>query len=85
MLLNSAIICTGTFGEERKLFEQYGFVQENILAYAAAINSWLSDRSPESVEWFLDGRYVFDDRSQQITRRVHSSLIEKDKTKEWLA
>jgi len=78
MLLNSALICMGTFGEERQLFEQYGFVQENTLAYATAINSWLSGTSPESVKWPLDGRYVSADSSLQIIQRVHSSLGKKD-------
>jgi len=85
MLLNSALICIGTFGEERQLFEQYGFVQENILAYATAINSWLSGTSPESIKWPLDGRYVTNDSSLQITQRVYSSLGKKDEVKEWLA
>ena len=85
MLITSAILCTGTFGEERQLFEQYGFVQENILAYAAAINSWLGGTSPESVKWPQDRRYVTRDSSLQIARKVHSSLGKKDDVKEWLA
>jgi hypothetical protein len=85
MLLNSAIICTGIFGEERQLFEQYGFVQENILAYAAAINSWLSGTSTESFKWPQDGEYVTSDSSLQVSQRVHYSLGKKDEVKEWLA
>ena len=85
MLLNSAIICTGTFGEERQLFEQYSFVQENILAYAAAINSWLKDASAESVPLPQDGQFVTSAGSLQIARNVHSSLGIKNQVKEWLA
>jgi hypothetical protein len=91
MLLNAAIICTGVFGEERplgkerELFEQWDFVEENILAYAAAVNSWLSGTLPESFKWPLDGGYVTSDSLLKITRRVHSSLGEKDEVKEWLA
>ncbi len=91
MLLNAALVCTGIFGEERqlgkemRLYEQYVFVQENILAYAAAINSWLSGTSPENVKWPQDGQYVTSDSSLQIAQRVHSSLGKKDEVKEWLA
>jgi hypothetical protein len=91
MLLNAALICTGVFGEERPLgkerefFEQWGFVEENILAYAAAVNSWLSGTLPESVKWPLDGGYVTSDSASQIAQRVHSSLDKKDEFKEWLA
>ena len=85
MLLNSAIICTGTFGEERQLFEQYSFVQENILAYAAAINSWLKGTSPESVQWPQDRQYVTSDSSLQIARNIRSALGKKNQVKEWLA
>ena len=85
MLLNAALICTGTYGEERQLSEQYGFVQENILTYAAVINSWLSGASPERVEWPLDRKYITNDIAFQITQRVHESLGKKNEVKEWLA
>lgn len=91
MFLNAALICTGVFGEERQpgegrqLFEQHVFLQENTLVYAAAINSWLSDTSPESAKWPQDGQYVTRDSSLQIAQRVHSSLGKKDEVKEWLA
>ncbi len=85
MLLNSAIICTGTLGEERQLFEQYGFVQENILAYATAINSWLSGTSMEYAKLPFDRKYVTRDSAFQITQGVHESLGKKDEVKEWLA
>lgn len=91
MFLNAVLICTGVFGEERqlgrefRLYELYAFVQENILAYAAAINSWLSGISPENVKWPQDGQYVTSDNSLQIAQRVHSSLGGKDEVKEWLA
>jgi len=85
MLLNTALICTGIFGEERQLFEQYGFVQENTLAYAAAINSWLKDTSTESAKLPQDGQFVTSASSLQIARNVHSSLGKKNQVKEWLA
>lgn len=85
MLLNTALICTGTFGEERQLFGQYGFVHENILAYAAAINSWLSGTSPESIKWPQNRQYVTSNSSLQNAERVGTSLGKKDEVKEWLA
>jgi len=91
MLLNAALICTGVFGEERQLgkeFQLYGlhvFVQESILAYAAAINAWLSGASPQNVKWPQGGQYVTSVSSLQIAQRVQSSLGEKDEGKEWLA
>lgn len=91
MFIDTALICTGTFGEERRLgkkfrlYELYSFVQENILAYAAAINSWLSNTSPESIRRPQDGQYVTGVNSLQITQRIHSSLGGKDEAKEWLA
>jgi hypothetical protein len=90
MLLNAALICTGVFGEERplgkerELFEQWGFVEENILAYAAAVNSWLNGTSPESFKWPLDGGYVTSDSTLQIARVVDKSLGKKDEVKEWV-
>ena len=54
MLFNAALICTGVSGEERtlvkekELFQKWVFVEENIVAYAAAVNSWLSGKPPES-------------------------------------
>jgi len=91
MLLNAALICTGVCGEERpvgkerELFEQWVFVEENILTYATTVNSWLSGESLESVKWSLDGEYVTGESALQIARRVYESLGKKDEVKEWLA
>jgi hypothetical protein len=91
MFLNAALVCTGTFGEVRqlgerlRLYELYAFVQQNILAYAAAINSWLKESSSEEFEWPEGRLYVNSDDSLQIAQRIRSSLGEKDKVKEWLA
>jgi hypothetical protein len=91
MLLNAALICTGVSGEERqagkefRLYKLYAFVQENILAYGAAINAWLSGASPQNVKWPQDGQYVTSEGSLQIAQRVHSSLGKTDEVEEWLA
>jgi len=91
MFLNAALICTGIFGEKSRLgerfrlYELYAFVQESILAYASAINSWLREASVEEVRWPQDRQYVTSDNSLQIAQRIQSSLGEKDGVKEWLA
>ncbi len=91
MLLNAALICTGVFGEERplskekELFEQWVFVEEHILAYATAVNSWLNGTSLESVNWPLEGEYVTSDSALQIAQRVYEALGKKEEVKEWLA
>lgn len=91
MLLNAAVICTGVFGEERtlgkerELFEQWDFVEKNILAYASTLNSWLSGLSLKSVKWPFNGEYVTSDSALRITQGVYESLGKKDKIKEWLA
>lgn len=43
-------------------------IEENVLAYCTAINSWLNDEPPNDAE-----------------KKVHASLGEKNRTKEWLA
>jgi len=91
MLPNAALICTGVFGEERplgkerELYQQWVFVEEDILAHATAVNSWLSGKSPESVKWPLDGEYVNSDSALRIAHGVYKLLGKKDEVKEWLA
>ncbi|UCH42934.1 MAG: hypothetical protein JSW16_09050 [Dehalococcoidales bacterium] len=91
MFLNAALVCTGTFGETRqlgerfRLYELYAFVQQNILTYAAAINSWLRESTSEEFEWPEGRLYVTSSDSLQIAQKVRSSLGKKDEVKEWLA
>ena len=85
MFIDAGLTCTGTFGEERSEYEYYVFIQENILVYAMAINSWLKGASPQDVKWSTDGRYVTRDNSLEIAEKIHSSLGEKNEAKEWLA
>jgi len=61
------------------------FVEENILLYVVAINSWLKDEPPKPVTWLKNARYVSEEGASGILERVHSSLGEKDEVKEWLA
>jgi hypothetical protein len=85
MLLDAALLCVGTFGEERSVFNEFTrFTQENVLAYSLAINSWLQGLPTESMTSLTARRYVTDDVASQLVSRVHTSLGEKDEAKEWL-
>ena len=84
-VIGAALVCAGTFDEDRTPYAYRLFREENILAYAAAINSWLEVASPEDVRWPQDGKFVAVDDSLRIAQTVHSSLGEKDEVKEWLA
>ena len=85
MLLDAGLICTGTSGEERSIYQKHIFVQESILAYAMAINSWLEGALPKDAKWPDNTKYVTRDNALLIGERVHSSLANKKETKEWLA
>jgi len=83
-VIDAALICAGTHGEDRTPYVYGLFREENILAYAGAINSWLEDASPEEVRWHQDGQFVTADESLRIAQRSHSSLGAKTSVKEWL-
>ena len=86
MLLDAGLLCAGRFGEEVAMLEEFRRpIEENILAYSVAINSWLEGTSPQDVSWPRDTRYVTRNNSLEIAKRVHSSLGNKDEAKEWLA
>jgi len=61
------------------------FVEENILSYSAVINSWLKEEPLKHVTWLKNARYISQNNVLRIAERIHSSLGEKDETKEWLA
>jgi hypothetical protein len=86
MLIDSVLLSVGSLGKEDSAFEKYGrFIQENILAYLLAINSWLLQMPAEPVTSVTTARYIGDDAARQLALRVHSSLGEKNEVKEWLA
>ena len=84
-VMDAALICTGTHEEDRTPYEYRFFREENILAYAAAINSWLQGLSPGELRWPDNTRHVTRENALLIGERVHSYLGENDKVKEWLA
>jgi hypothetical protein len=60
------------------------FIEENILAYSVAINSWLNKTQLEHATWPENVRYVSKDSALKIAENIHFSLGEKDEVKEWL-
>jgi len=86
MLLDACLLCAGTSGEERSMLDEFRrFVEENILLYSVAINSWLKEEPPKPVTWLKDARYISEEGASGIVERIHFSLGEKDEVKEWLA
>ncbi len=85
MFIDAGLLCAGASGEERSMFDEFRrFIEENILAYSIAINSWLKEAPPKDVTSLITARYIAKDSGLEIAERVHSSLGEKDEAKEWL-
>ncbi len=85
MILDAGLLCVGTFDEKRSMVDEFRrFIQENILAYSVAINSWLKEAPLRDVSSLITARYIAEDNALEIAERVHSSLGEKDEAKEWL-
>jgi len=85
MFLDAVLLCAGAFGEKRSMFDEFRrFVEENILAYSVAINSWLKEASPKHVTSLITTRFISKGNVLEIAERVSSSLGEKDEVKEWL-
>jgi len=86
MFLDACLLCAGTSGEERSMVDEFRrFIEENVLAYSVAINSWLNETPAKHRKWLRGARYVSTDSASRIAERVHFSLGEKNETKEWLA
>jgi len=86
MFIDAGLLCAGTSGEKQAMFDEFrAFLEESILAYASAINSWLDGAPPKHAVWPERARYVAEDNALEIAERVHSYLGEKDEAKEWLA
>jgi len=84
-VIDAALICTGYYEEDRLLYNYHLFREENILAYASAINSWLQGSPPKRFRWPDKTRYVTRDNALLINERLRSYLGKSDKVKEWLA
>lgn len=83
MILNSGLLCAGVCSERSMAHEFRHFIEEYILGYAGALNSWLKDSSP-TVTLLKSAQYITEENALQIAERVHSFLGEKDEAKKWL-
>ena len=83
--LNAALLCTASHNALVISDEFLRYVEEYILAYSLAINSWLEGTKPHLVIELAQTRYIDDSNAQKIAEKVHASLGEKDEVKEWLA
>lgn len=85
MLIDAGIMYA-QFGEIGRAIDEFSrFGEEYALGYSVAINSWLKEATPKPVTSLITTRYITKDNALEIAERVHSSLREKDETKEWLA
>jgi len=85
MFIDATLLCAGTLGEKRSMFDEFRcFIEENILAYSVAINSWLKEAPPTHVTLTITPRYITEDNALEIAERVHSSLGKKEEAKTWL-
>jgi len=86
MFLDACLLCAGTSSEERSMSDEFRrFVEENVLLYSVAINSWLKEEPLKHVTWLKNARYISENDASSITERVQSSLGKKNEVKEWLA
>jgi len=86
MFLDATLLCAGTSSKKRSMFDQFRcFIEENVLVYSVAINSWLERVPPEYYTWLKNARYVSKDSASETAEKVHSSLGEKDEANGWLA
>ena len=85
MFIDASLLCIGTFDEKRSISDEFRcFVEENILAYSLAINSWLKEAPPTHITSPINPRYITKDNALAIAEKIHSFLGEKDEAKEWL-
>jgi len=85
MFLDVYLLGVGTSDEKRPILDEYRcFIEENILVYSIAINSWLKQVSPKHVTWLKNARYVSKDSASEIVKNIRSSLGKRNEVKEWL-
>jgi len=86
MFIDTSLLCVGTLGENRSMLDEFKrFVEENILVYTLAINSWLEGLTPKNIMPLIAPSYITNDNALKIANGVHSALGEKDEVKTFLA
>ncbi len=84
-LMDAGILCTRANDDWGSVVSEYRrFVEEYILSYAFAINSWLVGSTSEPVTSLTHCRYVTDEIAKEIPSRVSAPLGDKDDLKVWL-
>ena len=86
MLIDACLLCAdGHEGADSRARQFKRFHEENILAFAVALNAWLEQRQPKVPDSLTKGQFVSQQYVADVARRVSSSLGQKDRVKEWLA
>ena len=86
MFIDSGLLCIGTLGEKRSMIEEFKrFVQEYVLAYSLAVNSWLKGQPPKNIMQLITPSYVTEKQALEIGNETHSSLGKVNAGKTWLA
>ena len=85
-LMDAGILCMRANDDWGSAMREYRrFVEEYILSYAFAIDSWLVGSTSEPVTSLTHCRYVTEEIAEEIPSMVHASLGDKDDLKVWLA
>ena len=86
MFLDAGLLCARRFDDGGSAIDEFRrFTEENVLAYATAINSWLREEPADPVTSLIKSRYITEGRALEIPKGVHDSLGVKDEAKAWLA
>lgn len=86
MVVDAGLLCAGTRDEPRSMAGEFGrCVQEMGLAYALALNAWLTGAPLQPVTAFVEPRYVAEGLATELAHRVPASLGETDAVSVWLA
>jgi hypothetical protein len=85
MVVDAGLLCAGTRDEPRSMAEEFGrCVQETALAYALALNGWLTGAPLQPVSAFTEPRYVTEGLAAELAHRVPASLGGTDAVRAWL-
>lgn len=84
MFIDASLLCVGTISHKKTFDEFRRFIEENIMAYSFAINSWLKVTPSRPITSMINTCYIVADKAEEIAEKVRSFLGEKDEVKEWL-
>ena len=85
MVIDAGLLCAGTVNEKRSMREEsQRFIEEQVLAYALAINSWLKNEGTAHVASLITPRYITHGNAVAIAEEIPSWLGQRDEAKVWL-